>query len=99
MTVVVPATTTGNASQHALLIGGTGDSNVLNNGSSVLTTVGAAPTPPTNCHPTYPKVCIPPPRPDLDCTQISQRSFQVIYTVPDPDPHLFATTGTAAARA
>jgi micrococcal nuclease len=42
-----------------------------------------------NCHPSYPTVCIPPPPPDLDCGQISFRNFQVIYTVPGPDPHNF----------
>jgi hypothetical protein len=44
-------------------------------------------TPPTNCAPSYPDVCIPPPPPDLDCSQIPYRNFRVIYTVPQPDPH------------
>jgi len=38
-----------------------------------------------NCHPSYPTVCIPPPPPDLDCGDISYRSFQVL----SPDPHRF----------
>jgi micrococcal nuclease len=46
-------------------------------------------TPPTNCAPSYPDVCIPPPPPDLDCSQIPYRNFRVIYTVPQPDPHRF----------
>jgi micrococcal nuclease len=46
-------------------------------------------TPPTNCAPSYPDVCIPPPPPDLDCSQIPYRNFRVIYTVPQPDPHNF----------
>lgn len=54
-------------------------------------TVQAQPTPPppSNCHPSYVGVCIPPPPPDLDCSQIPYRNFQVIYTVPNPDPHRF----------
>jgi micrococcal nuclease len=38
----------------------------------------------SNCHPSYPDFCIPPPPPDLDCGDI-QRSF----TVRQPDPHGF----------
>jgi len=47
-----------------------------------------APTPvPTqsNCDPSYPTVCIPPPPPDLDCGDISYRNFTVLQ----PDPHNF----------
>lgn len=45
-----------------------------------------APDPvPTNCDPSYPTVCIPPPPPDLDCKDIPHRRFQVL----PPDPHNF----------
>jgi len=37
----------------------------------------------TNCSPAYPSVCIPPPSPDLDCSDISYRNFTVL----PPDPH------------
>jgi len=45
------------------------------------------PTPPpsTNCDPSYPDVCIPPPPPDLDCGDIPYRNFTVL----PPDPHRF----------
>jgi endonuclease YncB( thermonuclease family) len=46
-------------------------------------------TTPVTCAPSYPDVCIPPPPPDLDCSQIPYRNFRVIYTVPQPDPHNF----------
>jgi outer membrane biosynthesis protein TonB len=39
--------------------------------------------PPSNCSPAYPDVCIPPPLPDLDCPNISERNFRVL----SPDPH------------
>jgi micrococcal nuclease len=45
--------------------------------------------PPSNCSPSYPDVCIPPPPPDLDCGDIPYRNFRVIYNVPNPDPHRF----------
>ncbi len=38
-----------------------------------------------NCHPSYPDVCIPPPPPDLDCSDIPYRNFRVL----PPDPHHF----------
>jgi micrococcal nuclease len=38
-----------------------------------------------NCHPSYPTVCIPPPPPDLDCSDIPYRRFRVLL----PDPHNF----------
>ncbi len=38
-----------------------------------------------SCDPSYPTVCIPPPPPDLDCTDITVRSFKVLQ----PDPHGF----------
>jgi hypothetical protein len=37
----------------------------------------------TNCNPSYPSVCIPPPPPDLNCGDISYRNFTVL----PPDPH------------
>lgn len=39
----------------------------------------------SNCSPSYPDVCIPPPPPDLDCGDISHRNFRVLQ----PDPHRF----------
>ena len=37
------------------------------------------------CDPSYPTVCIPPPPPDLDCSDIPYRRFTVL----PPDPHHF----------
>jgi micrococcal nuclease len=37
----------------------------------------------SNCHPSYPDVCIPPPPPDLDCPQIPFKNIRVL----PPDPH------------
>jgi micrococcal nuclease len=37
------------------------------------------------CDPSYPGVCIPPPPPDLDCRDVSDRRFRVLA----PDPHRF----------
>lgn len=49
----------------------------------------ATPTEPpvatTNCDPSYPTVCIAPPPPDLDCSDITFRKFKVLA----PDPHQF----------
>ncbi len=47
------------------------------------------PTTPPNCHPSYPTVCIPPPPPDLDCSDIPYRFFTVL----PPDPHHFDGDG------
>lgn len=44
-----------------------------------------APAGRAGCDPAYPGVCIPPPPPDLDCGQISERRFKVLL----PDPHRF----------
>jgi micrococcal nuclease len=44
-----------------------------------------APADRAGCDPAYPGVCIPPPPPDLDCGQISERRFKVL----PPDPHRF----------
>jgi micrococcal nuclease len=38
-----------------------------------------------DCDPAYPRVCIPPPPPDLDCGDIPYRRFEVL----PPDPHRF----------
>jgi transposase len=43
------------------------------------------PPPPSNCHPSYPTICIPPPPPDLDCGDVPHRRFTVL----PPDPHRF----------
>ena len=40
---------------------------------------------PSACHPSYPTVCIPPPPPDLNCSDIPYRNFKVL----PPDPHGF----------
>jgi micrococcal nuclease len=37
------------------------------------------------CDPAYPRVCIPPPPPDLDCRDVPYRRFEVLA----PDPHRF----------
>jgi hypothetical protein len=44
-----------------------------------------APTASQNCDRAYPDVCVPPPPPDLDCKDISERNFRVLT----PDPHKF----------
>jgi micrococcal nuclease len=41
------------------------------------------------CDPSYPDVCIPPPPPDLDCSDIPYRRFRVL----PPDPHGFDRNG------
>jgi hypothetical protein len=38
-----------------------------------------------NCDPSYPTVCIPPPPPDLDCSQVNATNFKVVGS----DPHGF----------
>lgn len=43
----------------------------------------------SDCHPSYPTLCIPPPPPDLDCSDIPYRRFEVRWDIPDPDPHKF----------
>ena len=42
-----------------------------------------APPPGDSCDPSYPTVCIPPPPPDLDCSDVPYRRFEVL----PPDPH------------
>lgn len=44
-----------------------------------------APSLGSNCDPSYPTVCIPPPPPDLDCKDIPYKRFKVLA----PDPHRF----------
>ncbi len=41
------------------------------------------------CDPSYPTVCIPPPPPDLDCSDIAFRNFKVVGA----DPHGFDGDG------
>jgi hypothetical protein len=45
----------------------------------------AAPAGSAGCDPAYPTVCIPPSPPDLDCTDVPYRNFEVL----PPDPHHF----------
>jgi len=51
----------------------------------------ATPTKPPSsaCHPSYPNFCIPPPPPDLNCSDFSasQKPIRVLWNVPNPDPH------------
>jgi len=51
------------------------------------------PPPPTvgggKCAASYPTVCIHPPPPDLNCSDIPYRGFRVRWDVADPDPHHF----------
>lgn len=71
----------------------TGKVNVKANGASIVllkcskvTSNSSASSNSTgNCHPSYPTVCIPPPPPDLDCSDIPYRRFRVI----GKDPHRF----------
>ncbi len=37
------------------------------------------------CDPSYPTVCIAPPKPDLDCKDVAATNFKVLQ----PDPHKF----------
>ena len=54
----------------------------------------AAPiAPPSNCDPSYPGICIPIGSADLDCGEIAARWFQVVWNVPNPDPHGFDGDG------
>jgi len=46
-------------------------------------------TPTRACDPSYPDVCIPPPPPDLDCSDILYRNFRIL----PPDPHNFDRDG------
>ena len=53
------------------------------------TTTTRTTTTTANCDPSYPDVCIPPPPPDLDCSDIQYRNFRVL----PPDPHRFDRDG------
>ena len=41
----------------------------------------------STCHASYPDFCIPPPPPDKDCGDFTQKNFRVDHTVANPDPH------------
>ncbi len=45
--------------------------------------------PGSNCEPSYPDICIPIGRADIDCPDIDARRFTVLWNVPNPDPHRF----------
>jgi endonuclease YncB( thermonuclease family) len=45
--------------------------------------------PQSGCDPSYPSVCIPPPPPDRDCSQVSETNFAVVGS----DPHGFDGDG------
>jgi uncharacterized repeat protein (TIGR01451 family) len=94
LTLVVTVGVAGTLTNTATVTAATADPNASNNSAGTTTGAGSAPPPPPPpqpppCSPSYPTVCIPPPPPDLDCSQIPYRNFQVIYTVPSPDPHNF----------
>lgn len=57
-------------------------------GGEAWTGCSSAP-PPGDCDPAYPDVCIAPPPPDLDCSDIPYRRFRVL----SPDPHHFDSDG------
>jgi len=42
-----------------------------------------------NCELSYPGLCIPIGSADINCGDIAARGFQVVWTVPNPDPHGF----------
>jgi hypothetical protein len=69
------------------------DSDRRDDEAAALTIVRGAEPPPNptsgGCHPSYPRVCIPPAPPDLDCAHITHRDFYVRRDLPDPDPHEF----------
>jgi micrococcal nuclease len=50
-------------------------------------TTTTAPPPSSGCHASYPDFCIPPPPPDRDCKDFSQKNFRVLHNVANPDPH------------
>ncbi len=54
-------------------------------GGGVVITATQIPTPPNNCDPSYPTVCIPRYPPDLNCPEIQFRNFLVLPS----DPHGF----------
>ena len=54
-------------------------------GDDCSTTTSTTTSPPSNCDPAYPTVCIPSPPPDLDCADVPYNDFTVL----PPDPHGF----------
>jgi hypothetical protein len=53
--------------------------------STTMGTTTTSSTLPPNCDASYPDFCIPPPPPDLNCSDIAQKNFTVLQ----PDPHGF----------
>ncbi len=53
------------------------------------TTTEETPPPPLggSCHASYPDFCIPPPPPDKNCSDFTQKNITVRHDVPNPDPH------------
>lgn len=49
--------------------------------------------PPSNCEASYPTLCIAIGSADIDCGEIAARRFQVVWSVPNPDPHGFDGDG------
>lgn len=72
---------------QGVLLGRLGDEVVHGNIPIFTPPPGPPPSAPPNytCHPSYPSVCIPPPPPQLLCSDIPYRNFPVIGV----DPHQF----------
>jgi micrococcal nuclease len=51
------------------------------------TTTETPPPPLGGCHASYPDFCIPPPPPDKDCSDFTQKNITVRHDVSNPDPH------------
>jgi endonuclease YncB( thermonuclease family) len=51
------------------------------------TTTETPPPPLGGCHTSYPDFCIPPPPPDKDCSDFTQKNITVRHDVSNPDPH------------
>jgi micrococcal nuclease len=49
--------------------------------------------PSSNCEDSYPTLCIAIGSADIDCGEIAARRFQVVWDVPNPDPHGFDGDG------
>lgn len=62
-------------------------------GAAGATTPGTTPSPGTRCDRNYAGACIPPPPPDLDCSQITARRFRIVGT----DVHRFDRDGDGIA--
>ena len=93
VTILVRTADRGTITNTAAVNSATTDPTPGNNTAAITLTVSGPPDPqpppptPTNCHASYPDFCIPPPPPDLDCANFTQRRFRVLWNVPDPDPH------------